>query len=92
MPQERHDTQPYPLLEAACVEAMFTQRKKMLFSIKTDIGAAFHEAIRAKVEYENRYLLGIIEIDAKMSKTRKLLNKTLKVEYFVQKPLDANII
>ncbi len=90
--KETREVLPQKQLDPARVEQMFTQRKERLFSIKGDIGAALYEAIRAKVEYENSFLLGVIETDAKIAETRKRLNKTLKAEYFVQKPLDANIL
>lgn len=79
-------------LDPARVEQMFTQRKEKLLSIKGDIAPALYEAIRAKVEYENNFLLAVLETDAKMAETMKRLNKTLKAKYFLQKPLDANII
>lgn len=90
--KEARDTLPQNQLDPVRVEQMFTQRKEKLFSIKGDITPVLYEAIRAKVEYENNFLLGVIETDTKMSETRKRLNKTLKAEYFVQKSLDANII
>lgn len=78
--------------DPARIEQMFMQRKETLLSIKADIAPALYEAIAAKVEYERNFLRGVIETEAKISETRKRLNKTLKAEFFVQKPLDANII
>jgi len=90
--KEMRQALPPKQLDPARVEQIFTQRKEMLRSIEMDIGAAFYDAIGAKVDYENRFLLGIIESDAKMTETRKRLNRVIKAEYFVQKPLDVNIL
>jgi len=90
--KEKRGALPRKQLDSAHVEQVFARRKEMLLSIKMDISAALYEAISAKVDYENRFLLGIIESDAKMTETRKRLNRVLKSKYFVRKPLDANII
>ncbi len=88
----RREALPHPQIDPAHVEQVFARRKEMLLSIKLDIGRALFEAISAKVDYENQCLLGIIESDARMTETRKRLNKVLKSEYFVRRPLDTNII
>ncbi len=72
-------------------QKMFSSRRAMLGLLDRDITPAFFDALRAKVEYEYSYLLGIIESNTKLAETKKRLNKVLKTEYFVRKPLDTNI-
>ncbi len=97
LPEMSHGTEVRDMLldthlTYAGVEHLFKRRKEMLSSIKADIEATLYEALCAKVDYENNSLLKIIESDAKIVDARKRLNKVLKAEYFVQKPLDADIL
>jgi len=94
VPRNAHkqDALPGARLTRECAERVFKQRKEMLVSIKTNVGAPLYEALTEKINYENAFLLTIIESDAKAVDAKKRLNKFLKTEYFVQKPLDVNIL
>lgn len=90
--EEAQDIFPHTRLTRARAEQLFKQREKMLSSVKADVGTAFYDALRAKINYENTSLVEIIESDARIMDVRKRLNKVLKSEYFVQKFLDKNIL
>jgi hypothetical protein len=88
---EAHDATPGASLTPVRVEQVFRQRSESLSSIAANIGSALYEALHAKIAYEKTFLLTVIESNAKVTETKKRLNKTLKSEYFVQKPLDTHI-
>lgn len=79
------------LLTPVQVEQVFRQRSESLSSIEADIGPALYEALHTKIAYEKTFLLTVIESNAKVTATKKRLNRILKSEYFVQKPLDTHI-
>ncbi|MBI2030418.1 hypothetical protein HYT05_02240 [Candidatus Kaiserbacteria bacterium] len=88
---EAHDAAPSALLTPVQVEQVFRERSESLSSIEADIGAALYDALHTKIEYEKTYLFTVIESNAKVTETKKRLNRILKSEYFVQKPLDTHI-
>jgi hypothetical protein len=88
---EAHDAAPSTLLTPVQVEQVFRERSESLSSIESDIGTALYDALHAKIAYEKTYLLTVIESNAKVTETKKQLNRILKSEYFVQKPLDTHI-
>lgn len=90
--KEAQDAHSAVRLTPARAEAIFEERKDMLASARTHIGTALYDALRAKIEYEHTSLLGIIDTDAKVGEERTRLNKVLRAEHFVQKPLEANIV
>ncbi len=94
VPHSAHeqDALPGARLTRERAERVFKQRKEMLVSIKANVGAPLYEALTEKINYENAFLLMIIESDAKAVDAKKRMNKVLKTEYFVQKPLDVNIL
>ncbi|MBI5004188.1 hypothetical protein HZC00_03785 [Candidatus Kaiserbacteria bacterium] len=72
-------------------QSVYTERSEMLASIHADISRTLFDALRTKIEYEREFLLSVVESEAKIAAMKKRLNKTLKSEYFVQKPLDTHI-
>jgi len=91
LPEAASTPQKESHLSISAVEEVSAHRKDMLRSIESDILPALRDALVAKLEYERTFLLGIVESDSKASATRKQLNKVLRSEYFVQKPLSADI-
>lgn len=89
--KETRATVPEMTIDQTHAHKLLESRKTLLGSIDRDITPALYDALRAKIEYEYSYLLGIIELNAKLTETREHLNKVLKAEYFIRKPLDTNI-
>lgn len=70
------------------IKTVFIRRREMLSSIEAVIGADFYEAIAAKVEYENNYLLTSFESDEEAREVKKRDIKILNSQYFIHKKLD----
>jgi hypothetical protein len=86
------DAHPIVRLTPPQAEELFDERRDMLASTREHIGAALYEALCAKIEYEHTSLLKMIDADAKVGQERTRLNKVLRSDYFVQKPLEANLV
>lgn len=76
-------------LTRARVEAVFVRRQNMLSAVEADIEVRFYEAIRRKIDYENAFLLGIVEADLLELEAKKRTNTILNPQYFIHKPLDT---
>ena len=89
---EKQETPLNTRLTHARVEHLIARRKETLRSVSADIGAVLRDALAAKIEYENACLLQIIESDARIQDSERRRSKVLPSEYFVQKPLNDNIL
>ncbi|MDE1925088.1 MAG: hypothetical protein KGH79_02825 [Patescibacteria group bacterium] len=90
--EEEHIENTHRRLDTQDVERLLMRQAEMLLAIEHDVSPAVFDALYAKIEYENRFLLDIIVSDTEATRAKKRLNRTLKADYFIQKHFDANLI
>ncbi len=73
-------------------EEVMLVRQKMLFSLKGDIDITLFDALDKKLQYERVSLQQLVEADTEVREIHRKLNKVLRSEYFVQRPLDINTL
>lgn len=73
-------------------EQLFAERSSALQSLKTDISTSLFDAIAVKLEFEKETLAAQARAEAKKEEKRKRDAAVLRAEFFIQKPLDANLI
>ncbi len=76
----------------AHVDIIHEIRQKMLFSLRGDIPIALADALDAKIKHEDAALRTMLGVDEKKAEINAQANMGLRSEYFIQKPLDANLL
>lgn len=87
-----HESHTMKKLTPAHVQEILETRRKMLLLLKGDVVVSLLDILDEKIKYENKSLLGFLETDTKTSDVQKKLGEILRSEYFVQKPLDINLL
>ena len=87
----RMEEQPSALLTHERVKEVIRTRTAMLSTIKQDIGTRLYDVLTQKIEHEKASLLRMVDDETKRAEMKRRLNKVLRGEYFIQKPLDTHL-